>query len=152
VSGNPMSLSVQGPSAMIGDFNRDHKADFIVNTSSGGAVFLGNGDGTFQPRINLPAAGSPQAATDFNGDRITDLIVLSGGSATVLLGNGDGTFRSGTMFGSQATAAGDFKGDGKPDFVNVLTFRTNLCGADPCSGYQSTLVFWPAHGDGTFAP
>jgi len=60
---------------------------------------LGNGDGTFQPRIDtpntipgaLPASGF--RAADIDADGRLDLIILQG-DITFMGGNGDGTFRS----------------------------------------------------------
>ena len=95
-----------------GDFNLDGKMDIVV----AGAVWLGNGDGTFNAAepIQLPSSptGGNYYAGDFNADSRTDLLqfpVLSAGTSTeqaqVLLSNGDGTFRvAGSFnFGSMGT-------------------------------------------------
>ena len=61
------------------------------------SILLGNGDGTFQPQIDVPVGSEPTSivAGDFNGDGRTDLAVTNFGSGTVsiLLGDGDGTFQ-----------------------------------------------------------
>jgi hypothetical protein len=113
----------------VGDFNNDHKPDVVLATDSGVSVFLGNGDGTFQPAINT--AGEPAsnlAVGDFNGDGKLDLAVISNPKdhLDILFGNGDGTFGTATKYTTDhapsAVAVGDFNGDGKPDLaVTTLT-------------------------------
>jgi hypothetical protein len=81
-----------------GDFNSDGKTDLIANyfTSSNGTqsetdLFLGNGDGTFQPKkiINLP--GQPYNAedgivpADFNSDGLLDFIFQQPGDIAVFI-------------------------------------------------------------------
>jgi hypothetical protein len=93
-------------------------------------VFLGNGDGTFQP-AQVYGGGSSVlggvVVTDINQDGIPDLLVAGGVSpmssfaVTVLLGKGDGTFQSAKSFSAGAypcsLAVGDFNSDGYPDVV-----------------------------------
>ena len=115
------------------DFNGDGHVDLAV-TNSGGAVsvLLGNGDGTFQAPANFVVGTIPSAVAvaDFNADGRVDLAVLNEGSTTspgvsILLGNGDGTFQGAANYGLAQhlapywIAAGDFDGDGLPDFVTA---------------------------------
>ena len=58
------------------DFNGDGKLDFAF-IGYGFLIFRGNGDGTFQPVINLLLCGSGLAVGDFNQDGIPDLAVGS---------------------------------------------------------------------------
>jgi hypothetical protein len=66
------------------DFNRDGKLDFVTsegageNGGLGGAnVFLGNGDGTFQPSVAYPqgVVNHSVAVADFNSDQWPDLAI-----------------------------------------------------------------------------
>jgi hypothetical protein len=143
----------------VGDFNGDGKLDLAaVSGNSTISVFLGRGDGTFQPPINYnynsynsPPSPQSLAAGDFNGDGKLDLAVVNNAgvgdifgpaitnSVSALLGNGDGTFRPPlnypVVWYPTTTAVGDFNSDGKLD----------LAVAD--SGSFSILL---GNGDGTF--
>jgi len=123
-------IRITGPSdnaLAAADFNGDGKLDLLVtgnlNAGPGGAVYLGNGDGTFgSPQsFNLVSPLGNPAIGDFNGDGKLDLAVPDGASVHVLLGNGDGTFQAGvtyqTAYGGFSAAAADVNGDGKLDIV-----------------------------------
>jgi hypothetical protein len=117
-------------------------------------VFLGNGDGTFQPAQLFAAGNGPGsvAVADFNGDGIPDLVVGDGGSiffaddtVSILLGKGDGTFQAPQKYhvGSlpiSSVAVADFNGDGTPDIAVASQYNSNLV---------SILL---GNGDGTFRP
>jgi len=141
--------------AAVGDFNRDGKLDLaVVNQTctslpcSPGSVsiFLGNGDGTFQPRADYAAGNIPVAVAvaDFNSDGIPDLAVVNNGfgfsnSISILLGRGDGTFRSGgtllTGTGPFQAVAADFEGNGTVDLA---------------TGFNGGISIIPGRGNGTF--
>ncbi len=121
--------------AVSGDFNGDGIPDIAVdafNTSQNGiaSVFLGNGDGSFQPRqdTNTDAGPNIMAAGDFNGDGRLDLVIADSGGTSpgfaTYLGNGNGKFQSahdtGTSASVDSLAVGDFNGDNKLDLAVVI--------------------------------
>ena len=116
---------------VVGDLNRDDKADLAItnygdNTVS---VLLGNGDGTFHAHVDYPTGNHPGSVAigDFNGDGQPDLAVANAGdyqnprTVRVLLGDGEGRFQVHVSYPTDdyisSIAVGDFNGDGKPDLV-----------------------------------
>jgi uncharacterized membrane protein len=131
-------------SVAVADLNKDGKADVLVANcgpeacgpgSPGGSVgvLIGNGNGTFKPAVNYPAANSPfnVVAADLNGDGELDIVVsnwgtpnagTNNGAVTVLQGRGNGTFRPAQTFPSggaeaPAVAVADVNKDGRPDIL-----------------------------------
>src|SRR6185312_17413256 len=161
-AGTPMAVAVA-------DFNGDGRPDLAVtnnkdiDTRLGGvtqpgtvSVLLGNGDGTFMTATTYAVGYGPTsvAAADFNGDGRPDLLVNNADSETVsaLTGNGDGAFGAAATYyvggaaagtGLQALVAGDFTGDGRPDFA-----VTSLGAAFQAAGAVSVVR---NNGDGAFA-
>ena len=157
VPGSPFALGTNPLYVALGDFNGDGKLDVAVaiytcvfgppcTTPGVVSIFLGNGDGTFQPPVNYATGNGPDtlAVGDFNGDGKLDLAASNGGSnsVSILLGNGDGTFQPHVDYpvsgGPGWVAAGDFNGDGKLDLA--VTESTN---------HVDILL---GNGDGTFQP
>jgi hypothetical protein len=146
---NPFIPGYPPASIALADFNHDSKLDLAAVSFSTAqvAVFLGNGNGTFQSPVYYSVGFEPGsvAIADFNHDGNLDLAVTgfgtSTGSISVLLGNGDGTFRAAPDVTLDAypifVAVGDFNGDGIPDLV----------ASD--SPYVSVML---GNGDGTFQP
>jgi hypothetical protein len=139
---------------VITDLNSDGKLDIVVETSfsftEGVSVLLGNGNGSFQPRVDYLFSGLPQPksilASDFNNDTKPDIVVINGSGASVLLGNGDGTLQPPVNYGSSnfatSVAVGDFNADSKIDLaVSSYGFGVN--------GVVSIML---GKGDGTFFP
>jgi hypothetical protein len=125
---------------IVADFNGDGNQDLAFTGGSGFVyVFLGNGDGTFQPLRRFTSGGAESysiAVGDVNGDGKPDLIVTNvftgqrKGNVSVLLGNGDGTFQPPIKIRGGPTPAqsalADFNGDGKLDMAVANTRRVNV--------------------------
>ena len=168
----PIAYNAGGPGTefvAVADVNGDGRSDLIVAVQNdpGGAharnglvaVFLGNGDGTFQPPVTYDSGGSDPfslAIADLNGDGAQDIVVANfcvwiGGSCSsttigVLLGRGDGTFDPVVAWnagGNSATsvAVGDVNRDGKPDIVFPIQV-----------GFNFAVGVLLGNGDGTFQP
>ena len=108
------------------------------------SVFLGNGDGTFQPQVRYSVGGGPFAVgiADVNLDGILDILVANQQDDTisVLVGNGDGSFQPQAIFAAGDSPEGivvaDFNGDGFPDLATA----------------SSPVAVLVGNGDGTFQP
>jgi hypothetical protein len=146
---------------MVGaDFNGDGKLDLVAEFGTGLYLFLGNGDGMFQPgrrivtdkRFAGCGDGPSLVVNDFNSDGKADLAFCDSSGPElrigIALGNGDGTFQRQAYypipFGPGNTfpfnfTAGDFNSDGKTDLIAVTQGV----------GTPKFAVLW-GNGDGTF--
>lgn len=123
----PNNYTTTGNSAIVpvvGDFNKDGKADVLATPGNTLLFFPGAGDGTLgTPSTTALPPGGAQAiiAGDFNGDGNLDVAVGVYASAVVALGNGDGTFQTPVNYGLNSyvssIVAADMNGDGKPDLI-----------------------------------
>src|SRR5580658_5885139 len=143
-AGKPINVGLVPAAIVAGDFNGDGNQDLAIVSLSGLGILLGNGDGTFQPLVNIrDAFGNALAVGDFNGDGILDLVVGDNqfGTLDLLLGNGNGTFQPIVSLpgvnNPTALTAADLNGDGNLDLV-VAT------GSD---GEIATIL---GNGNGTF--
>ncbi|HKV47925.1 MAG TPA: FG-GAP-like repeat-containing protein [Candidatus Acidoferrales bacterium] len=166
-----LPVGFQPAGLLAQDLNGDNHIDLVVADQGNNSVsvFLGNGDGTFQPRVDYATGNSPVyvATADFNSDGIMDLAVAnngastatnSGDSITILLGqqNANGTasgkFAPGQTRDYPAGVAptslvvGDFNVDGLADLV-VSDGDTAASGA---AGDNAVSVLLGG-GDGSFS-
>jgi hypothetical protein len=104
---------------IIADFNNDGKPD----AAAGGAMLLGNGNGTFHAAAALQPGGNGAATADFNGDGKPDIALVAstalGDTLDIYLGDGTGQFTLANTYappGPNVTEA-DMNADGKPDLI-----------------------------------
>jgi hypothetical protein len=152
----------------VGDFTGHGKLDIAVlgNTASLEGVidiFLGNGDGTFQPAVAYdsgPGSRGEIAVGDFLGNGRLDLAVAdfnaidaTHSAVDVLLGNGDGTFQPRRVvpvpLSARAVVAADFNHDGRADLAVADGAGYNGV-LDPSNPAGLTILL--SNGDGTFTP
>lgn len=128
----------QGQEMAAGDLGNGNP-DLVIPMYNGQAVavLMGNGDGTFQPEVDLTLpSGNPTGLTlaDLNKDGKLDLAVTVynatiGTGLYVALGNGDGTFQTPTPLATSLQdpnydrpyntfiSTADIDGDSNPDLV-----------------------------------
>jgi hypothetical protein len=111
------------------------------------SIFLGNGDGTFQPAVDYAAHTHPKsvAVGYFNNDNNLDIACANHDSndVSILIGNGDGTFQAPVNYpvglNPRYVTVADFNKDGKEDLVTA-------------NGGASSISVLYGNGDGTFQP
>lgn len=132
----------------VGTINGDAHLDVIVALQSSDndfSLLLGNGNGTFQPAVNLNffTVFLPEDLTlgDLNGDDAIDLVVAGNTRAEVLLGNGDGTFQTPVHYivggAPDSVALANLDGDDNLDLVVTV-------------GSTDNVAVLLGNGDGTF--
>ena len=118
---------------VVEDLDGDGALDLAVVAETSGdlAVYLGNGDGTFQAGMfsDFPGNGATDmVGADLDGDGVIDLALgdTFGEAVHILLGNGDGTFEvtDNIVLGENVSVPGlglgDFNGDGHDDLLAVV--------------------------------
>ena len=123
----PLTSGAGTDSVAVGDLTGDGIQDIVTanRVDDTVSVFLGNGDGTFQPPKTYSVGDRVWVVklADVTNDGRLDILTVNKGSNTisVLLNNGDGTFQpqivipAGTR-PSDLTVA-DVNGDGIPDLI-----------------------------------
>jgi hypothetical protein len=133
------------------DFNLDGKPDIAVMAYgtflSTVSILIGNGDGTFQPRVDYLVGVNPFwiAVGDVNGDGAPDILTADSNQmgVSVLLNQGNGTFGPNMDFATGQVgpiAIADFNGDGKADLIQAVW----------TSNSYPNLFLFLGNGDGSF--
>jgi hypothetical protein len=144
-------LLVLGPSLnlLTADFNNDSYPDLAVTNDSQALVFLGDGEGGFDPAAEYDAGHIPRAmaAGDLNNDGRKDLVVADVDDISLLLNNGSGGFEPPITYtaglGPNAIGMGDFNGDGNTDVavVNRESDNVTILLGDGTGGLDSIVNF-----------
>jgi len=155
----------------LADFNNDGKADLVVvncelaevftscpDEKSNGvvAVFLGNGNGTFQAVQTYDTGGGGAikvVVADLNRDGKLDLVVgnecaaktcTTVGGVGLLLGNGNGTFQPVSTYqgvGQGRVAVADLNQDGKVDLVLDIGSSINVMLGNGNGSFQTPVAY-----------
>jgi hypothetical protein len=124
------------------DLNGDGILDLAGPAQNSAAVMLGNPDGTFQARVNFPAAGQTQdlAADDFNGDAKLDLAVTINTPNAILPWNQVITFSWNPVAGASTYQVhiDDSSSFSSPFVLN----RTRLTQTQTAHTFTSERTFW----------
>jgi hypothetical protein len=135
----PVTYTVGGSpfSVIVGQFTASGNQDILVGTSNdffqvvtdSVSLLLGNGNGTFQPAIQLQTGGmggQDTGALPSSGNHTyADIVVanFATNNISVLASNGDGTFQPPVFYSVGAKpytlAIGDINNDGYPDIITA---------------------------------
>lgn len=132
--GQNLVPNTQPRSTVTGDFNNDGNDDlavyFFMNSEASARIFLGHGDGTFEPPATIPfndffMVNAPNVG-DFNLDGNVDLLIsLENSNVSILHGFGDGTFGEPVPYDAGAvggqTVVADLNLDSRPDILVANT-------------------------------
>ena len=99
---------------ITGDLNGDGKTDIVALTG----IYLGNGDGSFQPRVPISGSQRDGILADFNGDGFDDLVVASPNGDTISITLANGIRR------------GDVNLDGSVNLLDVAPFVAAINSAE----------------------
>lgn len=150
-----------GPAVIrSGDFNDDGAPDLVTANQGafpevgGISLLIGNGDGSFQPAVELsPGNTNAVAVADVNADGRDDIIQapFEPSALNILLGNGDSTFQDPLPIGLASSAASlavaDFNGDQHLDIAAGIQSGLTVLSGDGTGAFQpSQEVVFPSNG------
>ena len=131
-----------------GDYDGDHKNDFVVQRNAGGgqARFFFNNTTSGQSSLIFGTPTDVIVPGDYDGDQKTDIAVVRGSGGAILwnIRNSSDSSTTSYSFGASATdfpTQGDYDGDGKTD---IAVWRPN---ADPTMDF----FYWRRSSDGVNA-
>jgi hypothetical protein len=146
----------KGPRVVaVEDFTGDAVEDIIVGANyccepgdeGGISIHVGIGDGTFEPKVDIPSCVSPRALAvgNINGDAHLDIAALCGdGFVNVLTGVGNGTFTTEQSItipsGSRSLVLANLDAFGGADIAMTS------------SSFEDSVTIFPGAGDGNFGP
>ncbi len=147
-----------GDKPVPGDYDGDHKYDFVVQRDSGGgaAIYYFKNSTSGQTSLLFGNTTDMIVPGDYDGDGKTDLAVArsSGGALQWFVrASGTGT-ATGTTFGlsTDITAQGDYDGDGKTDMAvyrsgapGAFYWRRSSDGGNSSFSFGTTGDTVPAH-------
>src|SRR3712207_6098086 len=148
-----------GNTHVAADFNGDGKLDLAGSGATpartgAASVMLNNGDGTFRPKVDYPAASYTEdvAAGDFNRDGNVDVVVSINSaqySLSLFTGNGDGTFNAPVNFpntsgfDSPSVVPADLNND---SLLDLAVLHSVACYTGPCVA-ATTISLMLGNGD-----
>jgi regulation of enolase protein 1 (concanavalin A-like superfamily) len=149
-SGVELNRELITPRVIAADLNADGRRDLVIADRGVIVVYPGNGDLTFDPRIELPPAGDGAReifASDVNHDGRLDIVASTfGGTIEVFLNTGGFIFAVNSTpapFDQQDVIATDLNGDNAPDLI----VAASSWGLEFTEGRILVML---GHGDGTF--
>jgi hypothetical protein len=124
----------------VADFNGDGNPDLALADDTNFSIYLGNGNGTFQPPVSVPGARTEptyltQTIADFNGDGLPDLAIADGDLNLVRLqisnptASASATVTGVSIPGSGSSHTVDAAYAGNSNFTSSTSSTINLTGS-----------------------